>query len=162
MIRVICYTLLCVWCMSCQDDDVEGYNLDRQFKFEVYSADGVNLLDPANAGAFQASQIEIYYEVDGEKQRVYHANYENPKNFSIAVDELTGKYAMELGPNTETDENTTVTYIQWNENDMDTITCDFARGKEFLVTTRIVYNGQEVWSVDGEGYPERRYFTIVK
>ncbi len=162
MNKLVGYCFLALVIVSCQDDDIDGYNLDTQFVFEVYNAEGVNLLDPANATSFQASQIDIYYEVDGEKQRVFNGNYTHPENFSIREDEITDKHTMVLGPNDGTDEGTTVTYVQWNENDADTITCDIARGKRFAVTTQITYNGQEVWSVDGEDYSERRYFTIIK
>ncbi|MEM6843057.1 MAG: hypothetical protein AAF632_12585 [Bacteroidota bacterium] len=159
--KLVGYCFLASIIMSCNEDDI-GYNLDTEFVFEVYNADGINLLDPANATAFQASQIDIYYEVDGEKQRVYNGNLENPKNFSIRVDELTDRHTMVLGPNDGTNESTTVTYIQWNKNDTDTVACEFAIGKHYKVTTRITYNNQEVWSVNGANYPERRYFTITK
>lgn len=148
--------------MSCQEDGVDGYNYDTEFRFEVYNTNSISLLDPTNPSAFQESQIDIYYLVDGEKQKVYNGNLDLPENFSIEVDELTDKYVMVLSPNDEADGSTSATYIQWNEENTDTVTCEFARGKEHMITTQIAYNGKEVWSVDGENYPERRYFEIIK
>lgn len=148
--------------MSCQEDGIDGYNLDTQFRFEVRNVSDISLLDPANPNALEASQIDIYYLVEEEKKRVYNGNYDLPENFSIGVDELTDSYVMTLSPNENSNDNSSITFIEWNENDTDTVTCEFAIGKRFMVTTQIRYNGREVWSVDGANYPERRYFTIIK
>ena len=98
--------------MSCQKESVDGYNFDIGFRFEVSDANGINFLNPVNANAFQANQIDIYYLIDGEKQRVYNGNLDYPENFSIEVDESTDRYFMSLDPNSRGDGNTTVTYIK--------------------------------------------------
>ncbi|MEM9831769.1 MAG: hypothetical protein AAF944_14105 [Bacteroidota bacterium] len=159
--KLVGYCFLASIIMSCQEDDI-GYNLDTEFRFEMHNTNGESLLNPANSDAFEAHQIDIYYLIEGEKRKVYNGNYDLPENFSIGVDELTDRYVMTLGPNENPNESTSITFIEWNEDDIDTVACEFAIGKHYMVTTRITYNSQEVWSVNGANYPERRYFTITK
>jgi hypothetical protein len=151
--------------IACKEDGVDSANVDIQFNFDVRDAEGQSLLDPATPNAYQASQLDIYYSIDGEKKRVQNNLMREPENFSIKPHEITNEYIMNLGPNIVNRPTTSVTYIQWNEQDTDTVTCEFAVSEQSIVTTRIIYNGQEVWSVDDTPdpkYPYERYFVVHK
>ena len=149
--------------LACQEDCCT--NIDSGFDFDVRDSQGQSLLDPSTPNAYLASQIDIYYLIDGEKKRVYNSMMDMPENFSIRPHEITNEYLMNLDPNITGRPTTSVTYIQWNEQDTDTITCEFAVSEQSIITTRIIYNRQEVWSVadaPDPKYPYERYFVVHK
>lgn len=138
--------------------------LDRFVSIAYLNANENNsdLLDPSNPNAIKADDIEIFYLENGEKHRVYNANFDLPKNFKIGKAPNNEYYHLSVAVSTSLDKNNIgTTYIQVNKyNFTDTLTTTIYKSEDGNATrvSKVWYNG--VFKVNGmETSP---MFTIVK
>ncbi|PWI29895.1 hypothetical protein DI383_09070 [Flavobacteriaceae bacterium LYZ1037] len=140
--------------ISCNSDDENNhspsyYNLETGVEFKVSSPTGVDLLNPNNANAYLAENIKIYYLRNSEIEEIYNPNMTSPRNFSIISPEDTGEdfYFIGVGLNSYGLENT-ITYIEWNDTDTDTIRANFISGDNYTVITKAWYNEELIFDKD--------------
>lgn len=141
---------------SCKDEEQPlAGSLNMMAYITVLDQEGNNLLDPATDGAYNSSEIKIFYEVNGQRREFYNANLDMPRNFRIDPPEFGSDYLMAIVLDAEK------TIIKWNEEDMDVF--------EIEVNTT-AGNGIEVSKVYHEGklmhdlhaMQNRRAFTLIK
>ncbi|WP_031425994.1 hypothetical protein [Flavimarina sp. Hel_I_48] len=144
-------------CSEGDDDASDQYNFDVGLRFTVVNDDGENLLDPDNPEHFSKDTIKLFYLINGEKQEVYDGNLDSPRNYKIF--EVENEYVIGITPNYSETEETPITYIQWDENDTDTLEVSYERKRNAVIQTKIWLNGEQIW----ERYTnEDPYFTLVK
>jgi len=127
-----------------KSDEVGPANIDRIFDFSVFNSLDVDLLDPLTTNHYESNEIIVFYEIDGEKIRVANPTIYQHEN----------EYRMRLYLNDSNASDNSITYIQWNTSDIDTLEAVFKR-TEFSVEKRTVWlNNLEIWdwTIDDEGY----------
>jgi len=94
----------------------------------------------------------LFYKVDGEVIEVYDPNMDAPRNFVIYKHENENRIKVYLNDSNTTDRS--VTYIQWNNNDTDTIEALFERNEHLLRKRKVWLNNQEIWDwpTEDNGY----------
>lgn len=101
----------------------------------------------------------MFYLQNGVEYEYICGNCDNPKGFGFGNDST--KYIFSFLPNSVEQSNNTdpITYIQWNENDRDTVQCHIERSPSgsSIVCTKVWYNGELVWNNIGN-----REFNYVK
>ena len=121
-------------------------NIDRKVEISVQDKAGNDLLNPSNPNAYLDQNIKIYYLTNGVREEVNNANYDNPKNFMIY--EVDGKYLMRLFLNVTNSESPSITYVQWSENDTDTLKCEATINEFVVMVTKLWYKDSLVWTAD--------------
>ena len=137
------FTCLMAILSSCNDEQLCGCtNIDLTTYLVVTDDQNNNLLDPSTPGHFEKNKIRIFYVKDGERKEVYDANLDLPRNFDISKDNAAQEYAMKLFPDEgKSDNEITTTLIQWNENEVDTVTCEVRREASSVWVSKVWYDG---------------------
>ena len=141
---------------ACQDGPDCCTNISTDVNMTVRGSDGADRLNPDNQGAFRAEDIDLFYLINGETKRFFRGNLDNPKNFFI--DTTRTPHVITIIPNDAETEPYPVTYIQWNDDDTDTLRCAFHRTENSVVCTKVWYNDELKWETNQGG----RVFEIVK
>jgi len=141
--------------LSCQEEK-NSTNIDTHIEIAVVDKNGNDLLNPSAENSFKEENIKIYYLINGVVEEVFYPNLDYPRCFRIY--ERDGIYRMRLSPNGNEKDEFPVTYIKWNETDTDTVKCNFSRGDNSLICTKVWYNGVLMW----EAYATDRCITVVK
>lgn len=147
---------------SCEkaDEERQNFNLDTNLKFTVVSKEGEDLLDPANPNGISENEIKIYYLVDGVKKEIYDNNLDYPRSFRIYKD-LADEFRLVLFPNYSEDMDRPVTYIQWNEQDIDTVEVSYDRYPDAIRTSKVWLNGDLILD-RSNNLNEEPIFSLVK
>jgi hypothetical protein len=132
--------------------------IDTSIMLTVKDTEGNDLLNPLTPGSFTEQGIYLYYVTNGVAERVNYGNLDHPKMFRI-IDEYSDAYRIIIYPNTAISEAFPLTYIQWTDNDTDTIRCELFRDSNREIVTKVWFNEQERWS-DEDG--TERFLQIVK
>lgn len=123
--------------------------------FQVTSEEGLDLLNPQNEGAFIENEISsYYYDEDGEIREVH--SYYLPHGREIYEPQEVGPdyYRIKIGLNTSSDQP--VTYLKWNDNDIDTIVNSY--NEYFTKFDKIWYNGELI-----DDYEDHEiFFEVIK
>lgn len=138
-------------------DMKETYNFDTGLEFLVFNSNNEDLLDPATANHYEATEIKLFYVVDGEIEEVYDQNMDNPRNFSIYKHEDEYRIGVSFN-HTETSEKP-ITYIQWNNNDTDTIEVAYERTENAILKRKVWLNGKQIWDWTTN---ENEYYILTK
>ena len=128
-----------------------GIDFDYAVEISVSDKAGNDLLNPANPNAFLEKDIKIFYLTNGVRKEFFEPNLDHPRNFYIT--ETNGKYIMHLAAFNET-------YIQWNENDADTLKAELnmTNGEQIK---KLWYKGSLIWTWEN-WTKEGRRLDIVK
>lgn len=114
---------------SCVNDDppccahppFTGINLT------VVDTSGNDLLNPENPEAYSKDSIRLYFLENGETHLVHNELSDNPNGFSINPGISQQNYRISLSPTLPTaDQKTTITYLHWNSEDIDTLKSKYA------------------------------------
>ena len=127
-------------------------------EFSVVNSQNEDLLDTSIANHLKASDIKLFYQIDGEIVEVYNADMQFPRNFLIFKHE--NEYRIRVFLNYTESSDKPVTYIQWNENDTDTIEVVYNRTPNSLRQNEIWLNGELVWELGDNTIDP--YFILVK
>lgn len=132
-------------CISCEksDDVTDQYNLDVGIEFSIQNSNNEDLLDPQTPEHINTNQIKLFYLLEGKKQEVYDSNMDNPRNFLIYKHE--NEYRIGITPNFSEESSKPVTYIQWNDADIDTIEVSYERTPRAVIQKEIWLNGDLIW-----------------
>lgn len=143
---------------SCSSDDEGGdqFVVATALDISVKDAQGNDLLDPDNVNSLNENQIKLLFEINGEQVEFYDANLTYPKGFFLFQHE--NEYRLKVFPNTSATEANPVTYIIWNEDDIDTIKSEVKRTNNSEEITKVWFNDDLIW----EGNESERYFEIIK
>ena len=157
MKKIILFALAFISLNACNKDEnnTAEFNLNRSFSILITNSENEDLLDPETPGTYNTNNIKIFYLIDGEKIERYDPNRDAPRAYVIGY--AAERYGITIYPNIDESEEYPVTYIQWNEQDTDTVKCQFNRGDNFLYLTKLWFNDELVLEIG-----ELCFFEIVK
>lgn len=135
--------LLTIFSCSKNNEPEEQFNLSSSLEFSIINSQNEDLLNPNNPNHINVANIKLFYVIDGKSQEIYDSNMDNPRNFRIY--EHKNEYRIRITTNaTETAEKP-ITYIQWNENDTDTLEVLYERTQNAILQNKIWLNGEQIW-----------------
>lgn len=138
-------------------------NIDTAIRVIVKNEQGENLMDTLTPGAYRYETIQIYWEVDGVWKKFYEPLFDHPKGFEVYTDwNPPMMFISESYIGTDTIPYPG-TLIQWNENDADTIRCEFRITPYSISCTKVWVNGEPTWGSEGYEYNEyARTIEIIR
>lgn len=144
---------------GCLKKNDQGDYVDIYIDLKLENTQGSDLLNPDTENSYNQKDIKLFYLLNGIEH--YHfcdnCDYQNHYHFY----ERDNRFVMRISPSyvTQEDGSDPVTYIQWNDNDRDTIQCHINRNKDGskIFCSKVWYNDSLVY----DNYYER-YFTIIK
>ena len=139
------------------DEVSPQFNLDVIFELSVFNSQNEDLLDPATTNHYEEAGIKLFYEVYGEMIEVYDPNMDSPRNFMIYKHE--NEYRIQVTLNYSDTSNKPITYIQWNNNETDTLKVLLRRGDGFVLKRNVWLNGLEIWDWTTN---EDGYYKLIK
>ncbi|SHF51366.1 hypothetical protein [Dysgonomonas macrotermitis] len=154
-----------------KNENGEAFNFVAGQSFYLLDKDGNDRLNPQSEMAINAKKIRIYYLVDGERMEAIeylhmmapNAILDNPYGFGIgAPSPISNRsyYSIDVGLNCKgNDGDILYTYIEWDENDTDTIRSEIYRKNSVLKSTIVAFN-DSVWTPNQ--LENRTIFTIIK
>lgn len=137
---------------------------DVDIDLSVINLNNEDLLSPENPNAFDQSQIGVFYDKDGEP--IYYHNTNNnyisdhPNAHFFYKNDIDSLYSMRVYLNSDDSVNYPITYIKWNETDMDTIKASYVRTEKIIRLDSIWYNGNLIWNFSDAS--SRKYFILIK
>ena len=152
-------TLIAFAFLGCSksEDPESQFNLDVIMEFSVFNSEKQDLLDPETPGHFDESEITLFYVVDGKTIEVFNAGMDYPKNYIIYKHENEYRIAITLNDTKTSIEP--VTYVKWNETDIDTIKTMYLRGDDYFMKYKVWFNGNLIWEL---GLDQEEYYKIMK
>ncbi len=140
---------------SCSKSSDDAEYIGSAIDIYIQNLDGENLL----GDVYKEENIKLYYLNNGITEEVYDPNMASPRNFKFI--EIDGNMAIRVFANLN-DENFPITYVEWNEQDMDTIRCHYYRSED----NSTVYI-DSVWYNEVKMFPDHAFgptegFKIVK
>jgi hypothetical protein len=146
---------------SCKKEEPAGFFRDCDVGITVKDKGGMDLLNSSNPGAYLERNSKIYYLSNGVKQEVLHPTASHPRNFYISEEaEPDGKFWMTVFLYSSPAEEYPITYIEWGENNTDTLKSEIYRSEGMVMVKNIWLNGSLVWN--WEDYSTARTFEIFK
>lgn len=140
---------------SCNKSSDDAEYIDRALDIYVQNSDGENLL----GNVYKEESIKLYFLNNGKVEEVYDGNMADPRNFQFI--DIYGEPAIRVFVNFN-DENFPITYLEWNEEDVDTIRCHYYRseGNSTIYVDSVWYN--EVKMFPDHAFSPTKGFKIVK
>jgi hypothetical protein len=121
-------------------------------------------LDPATPNHYKEEQIKLFYEVDGRMIEVYYPQMDYPRNFLIFKYEneydTAYEYRIRVFLNDSDTSEKTITHIQWDDIDTDTVEATFRRTERNIDVTKVWLNGLEIR--DETMGDNNQYFRMIK
>ncbi len=136
--------------------------VDINVNIEVTDSSGNDLLDPDNPLSLNTDKLNVYSSIDGQVRTGINGTTVSP-GFIIyrqANEDSTNRYVMSIYPNEDPSEDYPVTYIHWNNNDVDTLKCEFSRNEGGTVCEKVWYN-EKLEYPDGN-INSGRSFQVIK
>ncbi|WP_343588436.1 hypothetical protein [Flavobacterium sp.] len=133
-------------------------SINTSIDFSVFNAQGEDLLDSKNANHIDSDKIKLFYVINGNTKELVH----NPKSQLIYVrkDNNINACIMRVVMNDIEKVKKSITYIQWNEKETDTIEATYVRGKNYIFPKEVWVNGALI-SNDVK-YGETAYVVLTK
>ncbi|SRX55997.1 hypothetical protein [Aequorivita sp. CIP111184] len=146
-------------CSKNNDDEPQQQAnvIDVNVELSLKSTNGEDLLDPNNPNGYKAEDIKLYYLINGEKQEVFDANMDYPRNFFIFKHE--SEYRIRIFQNLAETEALPITYVEWNNQDTDTLQAEYHRADRLIQVIKTWFNGELKWDVVSN---KENFFTIIK
>lgn len=156
MIILMVTTLLA--CDDSNDSEKDNFNLYAGLEFSVFNSENEDLLNPENANHLDVDNIRLFYVINGQQEEVYDPNLTYPRNFTIFEHE--NEYRIGVSLNTSETSDKPITYIQWNDQDTDTIEVVYKRTPNAIIQDTIWLNGEQVWELGDNTIDP--YFKLIK
>ena len=155
--------LACLFSLySCEEDKEGSTFIYTGQAFYMLDKDGNDLLDPNNKNAIDPSKIKIYHLIDGKKQMSFTEvtkPWSDPSNPTSSPQIKYYNLGIRLNSHGK-DGSISETYIEWNENDVDTIYSKIVRKRNYLLVETIKVN-DSIWSPKNESIQDD-IFTFIK
>lgn len=140
-----------------------GTALDIRIDLLFQNEKGENLLNPNHPNAITEQNTDLYFQIEGQNQKVFDGNLDCPKMFCIQEleDDAPYKYLMLLTPNIIEGQNMATTYIRFSDATMDTLRVAYEYNTPATYVTKIWYNQELRWSLDENGEDNPLRFLII-
>ena len=158
--------------LSCSKKEEEnpgslGFYIDQSVLITMVNEDGVDLLDPQIESAYNSSKVKIFHLINNKKVFYYDNMLNAPGGYKTynPYERLDSSYYVFCLLRTSTDGSTneasqSTTYIEWNDNDTDTIKCQLYESDGYLGCTKVWCNGKVVWEKEVDS--GERTFNLIK
>ena len=157
--RKLVLILFAISTLACskKDEPIQSDIIDTSMEFSIFNSDNEDMLDTVTVNHIDESEIKLFYEVNGEINTVYYVGSDYPKGFKIYRHE--NEYRIKISMNSDESSEKTITYIQWSENDSDTLEAIFERPGNSILKRYVWLNDLEVWNwtLNDDGY-----YKIIK
>ena len=132
---------------SCNSDDEKKneFNYSTGFEMIVKNSEGIDLLNPNSPNTLNTNNIKLFYLKNGVSEEVYNPSLDLPRNYMIYL-QSDGIYRIRIFPNEIQSEEFPISYIKWNETDIDTIKCKLKYTENAVVLEKVWFN--EVFKLD--------------
>lgn len=161
--KALTLLLIMITFFSCKKDN-EAVADDTAFDISYFDQNGNDLLDTNTPNSYKASDINIYYLLDGIKVKQYQGNLACPKSFYISDEIRENKHFMVLFPNDKSldENNRAITYINFGNNEEDKVECEFQtyENNSNIQVIKIWYNNKLKWQYTTGG--SSRWIEIIK
>lgn len=133
---------------SCNKEQSSGVFLSTGAAIYVQDSMGVDILE----STYDIDEIRIYHVKNNEMVEYYYPNLDTPRGVKIL--DIYGEKVLGVSLNTE-NVLYPITYIKWNDTEMDTIVTSWKRTHDGLASTvdTLWYNGKRM-------LPDHFYGTI--
>jgi hypothetical protein len=153
--------ILCISMLSCTKDNPNNssFLIDREVYIYLKNNQGENLLNTAN---YNSENFKIYYEINGQKIEVNNPLLDASRGFVIS--DWTNPISMGVALNDVIADIPTITYIEWNDTDTDTLKTSYIRTENSFIWDKLWVNGELVWQPGTPSVEDLpvRIITIVK
>jgi hypothetical protein len=136
---------------ACTKDPGKEALVSTYMDISYLDKSGNDLLNPKTPGYYSVSNIHVYKMVNGVKTEVNNALMDSPHDFQIYKNDSLNRYYLLLYLDNPT-------YLQLNQNIIDTITCDIEKSNGNTLLKKLWYNRKLCW-VDTLGF---HLITITK
>jgi hypothetical protein len=155
---ILILTLISLIACSKTDEKIPQVVLDVNFELSVFNSQNEDLLDPSTAYHFDTTEIKLFYrEADGEILEVIDPQLDYPRHYRLYKHE--NEYRIDVGLNYSCIPDNSISYIQWNENDTDTIEAQFETSDGSVLMRKVWLNGSEIWDWTSN---EEEYYKLTK
>ncbi|PWJ58083.1 hypothetical protein CLV98_105265 [Dyadobacter jejuensis] len=131
---------------SCKDDsdDPTAVEVDTSVDFVRVDKNGINVFSNASANYIDPSNVETFYLKNGDKVEVNNPDLAASKG--VILNEINGnKYLRMFVYPGEVDQEETITYLQWKENDTDTIKSLMSRSPGAVFISKLWINNSLIY-----------------
>ncbi len=124
---------------ACRKAPWEVFVVD--FDLLVENSQGENLLVATTPGSIDWTDLKLFNLIDNTSVEVYNGNLTCPRNICFADE--PGHQRLTIFPNSQGTSEHTITFLQWNDQDTDTIMCHIIRKNDnaYKVLDKIWFNG---------------------
>lgn len=129
-----------VSCNSKNENEPINYNIDTKIDILVKNSEGIDLLNPSNEYLFNLNNLKVYYILNGENKQTDFKIL----NLQEGINGATAKYSLRMFPNNYAS-NDVITYIKWNDIDIDTLKTNYKSGKNSVICSKVLYNNKVVY-----------------
>lgn len=150
-------TIFTLFACNKPKDTENQYNLDANIQFSVFNSENEDLLNPNTPNHIVEPEIKLFYVVNGITKEVFNPHLDFPRNIHIFKHET--EYRIDVFLNTTDTANKPVTYIKWNNTDIDTITATYIRTNNAVIKNKIWLNGNLIWD---RSLNQDEYYKLVK
>lgn len=159
------YLFFCILVMlsSCTKEKSLSEVVDIGVEIFISNINGENLLLGSTPNSINPDSIKLIYLINGEEFTVYNASLDCPRGVCYLND--SGSERLGITPNQTKSQEYPITYIRWENGDLDTLKCHFVR-KDNGTSSSIVCD--KVWFNDVLMFPDNavsgygRAFRIMK
>lgn len=144
--KKIIITLIVTTLFACsKSDDVneQHYNLDASVEFSIFNTQNEDLLNPETLNHININNIRLFYVINGKSQEFYNGKLDFPRGYRIET--YKGIYIIKLFLNYSSEENNSITYVQWDNIDTDTIEVSYKKTKNAILQDTIWLNDEQIW-----------------
>jgi len=145
MKKVIFICLYTLFLFSCDSDKIEGFVYDVDINLYITNSNGDDLLDQSILNSYDQSKIKILYLVKGELIEKPNGT-DSSRNFFIYKQDNHNIIRIFL--NNSNEEQYLETYIQWSENNTDTIKIEYNRTSNSVTKKTIWLNDKLVSDIE--------------
>lgn len=146
------------------EDEIKynGVNLNVGINLSVVNNQGEDLLNPLLEDGYKEEGIRMFYLLNNEVIEYAPDDWlDNPKGFEIFKSEIEDKYLLRiLSLNYAETEEIPTTYLQWNENETDTLKVTYRRMGGSVLKETVLLNDVLIWDERVNG--SSNYVTIEK
>ena len=146
------------------EDEIKynGVNLNVGINLSVVNNQNEDLLNPLREDGYKEEDIRMFHLLNNEVIEYAPDDWlSNPKGFKIYKSDIEDKYILRilLLNSAETEELPT-TYLQWNENETDTLKVTYRRMGSSVIKETVLLNDVLIWDERVNG--SSNYVTIEK
>jgi hypothetical protein len=158
------YLLFCILGMlaSCTKEKSQGSVVDTNVDIIIENVNSQNLLLQTTPNFITPDSIKLIYLIDDNMVNVYNPDMDCPRAVCNVTD--SGSERIRIFPNDIENEEYPITYIRWENGDLDTLKCHFVRSSNDIHSSIIC---DKVWFNDLLMFPDNaisqfgRTFKII-